>query len=277
MSAGAPLLDYCRALLRIINDCQARGRVGAGRTLEGEPVRLFWLTTAALNDLMIPACGAYDPIAGRYAVRVPAAEGVRVVSLKSILAKNVEAVGRRAAAGTCCGACGAVDATEVCGACKRIRYCNTDCQRTHWRGSHKAACAAMRAAGVEVVLRRPRFRESSLDGRDFDLTNPAGTRRVRLWDDSALARLSGTASALKVSPNLGDDAADILVYDEKREFVALVSASDPAHTILLEKVKSAPRSGGTKAYFMAMFRPASGDSHVEVAIITTPLEPQAWT
>lgn len=272
MSAGSSI-ESCRALVGIINDCQARGRVGARHTLEGEPVRLFGLKTAALNDLVIPACGAYDPIAGRYAVRVPdagAAGGTRVVA---ILAKNVEAVGRRAAAGICCGACGAADATAVCGACKRVRYCNADCQRAHWRGSHKAACKAMRGESVEVILRRPRLRPFG----EISLTNPAGTRRVLLWDDTVLARLSGEASVLKVSPRIDDDAADILVYDEKREFAALVPFSDPAHAVLLANVKIAPRSGGTKAYFAATFRPASGDGQVEVVIDIRPLEPQTWT
>jgi len=271
--ASAMPLDSCRALVGIINDCQARGRVGAGCTLEGRPVRLFGLKTAVLNDLVIPKCGTYDPITGRYAVCIPdagTADGARVVA---ILAKNVEAVGRRAAAGTCCGACGAADAARVCGACKRVRYCNADCQRTHWRRVHKAECAAMRAASVEVVLRRPHLRPLG----ELLLTNPTGTRRVRLWDYSAIARLSGTASVPKLSPIIGNDAGDILVYDGNRDFVALVPSSDPAHAFLLEKVKSAPRSGGTKAYFMAMFRPASGDRQVEVAIDTTPLEPQAWT
>ena len=269
----APHLDHSRALLAIINDCQTRGRVGAGRTLEGESVRLFGLKTAAFNDLVIPVCGAYDPKTGRYAVRVPdaaSADGVRSVA---VLAKSVEAVGRRAVAGICCGACGAADAKNICAACKRIRYCNADCQRLHWRASHKAVCSAMRAAAVEVVLQRPHLRPLG----ELILKNPAGVRRVLLWDASALARLSGTASVLKVSPTIGDDEAEILIYDEKREFVAQVPASDPAHAILLAKVKCAPRSGGTKAYFMAMFRPAPGDRQVEVAIDTTPLEPQAWT
>jgi hypothetical protein len=99
---------------------------------------------------------------------------------------------------------------------------------------------------------------------------------VRLWDDAVLARLSGTLSVVKVSPPIACDAADMLVYDEARAFVALVPSTDSAHAILTEKVKSAPRSGGTKAYFMAKIRQAS-DGQMEVAINTTPLEPQMWT
>ena len=272
VSSGAAI-ESLRTILGIINDCQARGRVGAGHTLEGEAVRLFGLKTDALNDLIIPTCGAFDPVSGRYTVRVPdpgAAEGERVVA---ILAKNVEAVGRRALAGICCGSCGAADAARICGACKRIRYCNVDCQRAHWRASHKVACAAMRSTGAEVVLRRPH----KLDVCDIILRNPAGTRRVLLWDDSALARLSGTASVLKASLNIGNDAGDILVYDESREFAANIPATDPAHAALLERVKGASQSGGTKAYFMAMFRPAPGDRTVEVVLNTTALEPQTWT
>jgi hypothetical protein len=269
--ASSVHLEFSRASLGIINDCQARGRVGAGRTLEGAPVRLFGLKTAALNDLIIPACGAFDPFTGRYAVRVPDAGAAGSARVVAVPAKNVEAVGRRAAAGVCCGACGAVGATQVCAACKRVRYCDADCQRAHWRASHKAECAA----GGEVILRKPRSGPLA-HRRELDLTNPKGTRRVRLWDDAALARLSGTLSVVKVSPPIACDAADMLVYDEARAFVALVPSTDSAHAILAEKVKSAPRSGGTKAYFMAKIRQAS-DGQMEVAINTTPLEPQMWT
>lgn len=263
--------DYGRALLAVINDCQARGRVGAGRTLEGETVRLFGLKAAALNDLVVPACGAFDPVSGRYAVCVPGAGPSEEPREVAILAKNVEAVGRRAAAGTCCFACGAPEAAQTCGRCRRAHYCNTECQRAHWCESHKTDCAATIAARTEVIVRRPRC-----VGTRVTLRNAAGVRNVSVWDDASLARLVGTACPVKVSPVIDNTAGDISVYNESREFFTFVAADDPAHAIFLNKVKGAPLCGGTKAYFMAMFR-RGDDGQVEVAIDSEPLPPQSWT
>eukprot|EP00698_Gefionella_okellyi_P005794 TRINITY_DN15246_c0_g1_i1.p1 TRINITY_DN15246_c0_g1~~TRINITY_DN15246_c0_g1_i1.p1 ORF type:complete len:471 (-),score=115.53 TRINITY_DN15246_c0_g1_i1:9-1376(-) len=47
----------------------------------------------------------------------------------------------------CCGApaCGrdAGDSVmQVCGKCKMVKYCNTQCQQNHWRAGHKSYCVA---------------------------------------------------------------------------------------------------------------------------------------
>lgn len=273
--AASANVEYCRANMAVINDCQARGRVGAGRTLEGEEVRLSGLKTAALNGLVIPVCGAFDPVAGRYAISIPGtgpgeAPPPRVVAVP---ARNVEAVGRRAAAGTTCGACGALDAQQVCGSCKSVRYCNIACQREHWRRSHKAVCSTTAKERTVVVLRQP---HPSLVGQATVLRNATGARNVILWDQAALAGLAGRSDVVKVQPVIGNDAGDILVYNQERSFVFNIPAADPAHAVLLDKVKGAAKCGTTKAYFMADFRSA-GEGVVEVAIATAALEPQPWT
>lgn len=270
MSATGTTSDRGRAIMGVINDCQARGRVGAGRTLEGQAVRLFGLKAAFLNGQVDPACGAFDPVAGRYAVRVRRAEPSEEPHTVAILAKNVEAVGRAAAAGLNCDACGAPDALLVCSRCRRVRYCNAVCQRAHWRESHKIACAASIAVRTEVILRRPHRA-----GVRMMLQNATSVCEVHVWDEAAFKVLDGSVCPVKASPVIGDDAGDISVYNESREFFTLVSAADPAHAVLLRKVKGAPLCGGTKAYFMASF--GRGAAGREVAIDAEPLAPQTWT
>ena len=45
----------------------------------------------------------------------------------------------------CCAACGTPKATRrplnICTRCRTVRYCNRDCQMTHWKeGGHKRDC-----------------------------------------------------------------------------------------------------------------------------------------
>ncbi len=42
---------------------------------------------------------------------------------------------------TKCAQCGATrDKMKRCGQCKRVYYCDAECQRAHWRACHKAEC-----------------------------------------------------------------------------------------------------------------------------------------
>lgn len=199
-----------------------------------------------------------------------------------MLAKNVEAVDRRRgdATATCdCAACGAPDATMVCERCRRAWYCSAACQRAHWRGAHKAACAAAVAARVEVVLRRP----ARGAGERVALEDAAGAaaegarpRECVLWDDDALERLMNTVEVVKATLRAGDGAS-VAVINETREFFALVAADElpAAHAALAPRVRSAPRGGGAEAFFSALYR-RGDDGRVEVAIDAAPLELQSW-
>ena len=38
-----------------------------------------------------------------------------------------------------CASCRAKDPTKRCTSCKKVKYCNRECQMAHW-GQHKAVC-----------------------------------------------------------------------------------------------------------------------------------------
>jgi hypothetical protein len=40
-----------------------------------------------------------------------------------------------------CAGCGRGGAALTCGRCRAVRYCDVNCQRTHWRGGHREACS----------------------------------------------------------------------------------------------------------------------------------------
>jgi hypothetical protein len=59
------------------------------------------------------------------------------------------------------GTCAYCDCTEAklrtCGACGSVWYCSTDCQRTHWRKSHRWVCGLLAAPitpGGSVAVHR---------------------------------------------------------------------------------------------------------------------------
>ena len=35
---------------------------------------------------------------------------------------------------------------QLCGGCRAVRYCSTECQRLHWRAGHKQACGGAGSA-----------------------------------------------------------------------------------------------------------------------------------
>ena len=39
-----------------------------------------------------------------------------------------------------CKACGADRATKKCSSCHTVTYCNVECQKVHWKKSHKITC-----------------------------------------------------------------------------------------------------------------------------------------
>ena len=266
----AAYVPYLRACQRAINERQTRGRVGISRTLEDQAVRLFGLKTADLNNI-VASCGAFDCITDRYSVKINSPDGVgRIVSVRS---RNVEAVDRQIIAGTACASCLSSHASLSCSGCHRVRYCNDVCQRKHWKEGHKPICQAARRTRQTVTLQRP----SPKTKCDITcLTNSAGTRMVKNWDISTMEALCGHTAVIKASPVVGDDTASILIYDEARYFFAEVTASDPAHGMILAITKSTPHFGGSKAYFNCMFSRSECGIFIDATIDLKPLFHQSW-
>lgn len=53
-----------------------------------------------------------------------------------------------------CWTCGRQDAKKLCGHCRVLRYCDTECQHRDW-AEHKAQCGTYRAANQEGLLFGP--------------------------------------------------------------------------------------------------------------------------
>lgn len=72
-----------------------------------------------------------------------------------------------------CGGCGAVGAWKArCSACKSVRYCTSECQRSHW-GVHKPLCGTPSGSrlgncgfGCALVAKRPTVLVLSLSDPD---------------------------------------------------------------------------------------------------------------
>lgn len=58
----------------------------------------------------------------------------------------------------CCACCTKPGVTARCGVCKRVYYCNEECQTRDWKSGHKVLCAAETVSGLLGVLEGVTFR-----------------------------------------------------------------------------------------------------------------------
>jgi hypothetical protein len=135
--ASALMLPAPLAFMQLISSASRRGRVGAGRTQEGDAVELSGLSTAEMNG-RTGVCGAFDPIKGRYSVTLESGEQV------AVKADNLGPPGGHAATPlTKCDVCNKSftqrDHIFVCSRCKKACYCSKECQRAEWK-THKQVC-----------------------------------------------------------------------------------------------------------------------------------------
>ena len=105
------LMDAHAGLKELVTQSAARGRTGAGRTLEGSRAVLQGLSRADLNGATV-SVGAYDAEADRYSITLPSSA---VVAIKRI---NVVAESAQAAAVVSAGAlkpprCGICDVRDL--------------------------------------------------------------------------------------------------------------------------------------------------------------------
>ena len=57
-----------------------------------------------------------------------------------------------------CDACkGAFVKVQMCGRCKRVKYCSRACQSKHWKAGHKAQCARWVAEAEAVQTEIDKF------------------------------------------------------------------------------------------------------------------------
>jgi hypothetical protein len=63
------------------------------------------------------------------------------------------------ASGSNCAACGINSASKRCSRCKSVRYCSSNCQRTHWKIAHKQQCSAPTKEGAGMHRRKKRMKK----------------------------------------------------------------------------------------------------------------------
>jgi hypothetical protein len=124
---------------KMIAHCKARGRVGAGATLEGKAVRVIGNEGMAkpLHGMVLETCGPFDPYTSTYTLTPPGGPGGRTVKVPSHCL-----VAAAATKSSCCASCKS-PAKFACSACKLAKYCSADCQKAHW-SRHKVECRAAR-------------------------------------------------------------------------------------------------------------------------------------
>jgi hypothetical protein len=131
--ASALMLPAPLAFMQLISSASRRGRVGAGRTQEGDAVELQGLSTAGMNG-RAGACGAFDPFKGRYMVTLAGGEQV------AVKADNVGPPGGHASTPLSkCDVCSKRGMLLACSSCKVACYCSKECQLADWK-THKRVC-----------------------------------------------------------------------------------------------------------------------------------------
>ena len=60
-------------------------------------------------------------------------------------------VDRSSSGAASCAACGASGAKNLCGGCRKVSFCNAECQRAAWKG-HKASCREASEARLRAEL-----------------------------------------------------------------------------------------------------------------------------
>lgn len=102
------LMDAHSGLKELVTQSAARGRLGAGRTLEGARAVLQGLVSVKELNGAAVVVGAYDAEADRYSVTLPSAEVKAVKRVNVVAAAEAQALA--AAAGPLepplCGICG---------------------------------------------------------------------------------------------------------------------------------------------------------------------------
>ena len=151
LTLSDPLQPEMRRLMALQT---ARGRGGAGRTLEGARVALFGLGKAEMNSREGLA-GAFDPYDGRYTITLyessdasgsgdggessstPTGATVRVKAENVMEAQRWRTEQKKKRMGPeaeVCDVCGASPAT-LCSGCQRARYCG--CVADHYDNHHE--------------------------------------------------------------------------------------------------------------------------------------------
>ncbi|KAJ7641530.1 hypothetical protein FB45DRAFT_825812 [Roridomyces roridus] len=191
-----------------------------------------------------------------------------------------------------CSVCGA-PASQQCSRCRAVKYCDAGelsftskfCQQEDWKSTHRPICNSVQNAKWTSItfLRadqpRPGMYGVRMNRLDIVQHDDDICQRPETFDSSKLlpplVNTHGTAPfTVKVQVSL-DGTEEILVYDEKRTFEALLLRSespDPTKFDELARVVRSKSSSGAKMFLYAI---RTGDWKMDVCLDSFPLH-QEW-
>ena len=120
-------------------------------------ILLCVLAVFVILIFLLLSCSAasYKPVDDRYVVKLdsPASADEPEVA---VLASNLTPVGvKRVKDVRACANCAAVEPEAgtfpKCDSCKCTWYCGAECQRVHWKATHKRECKEIQARGTLVI------------------------------------------------------------------------------------------------------------------------------
>ena len=88
-----------------------------------------------------------------------------------------------------CSACSKFDARVKCSRCKVCYYCDSNCQRIHWKGGHKKVCIQNTVEGAQLIDKMSNDMQQLLNPlRTSDNLKLLETMAGRVKELSALTR-----------------------------------------------------------------------------------------
>ncbi|KAF9219875.1 ankyrin [Gyrodon lividus] len=150
---------------------------------------------------------------------------------------------------------------KQCARCHTIRYCSTECQRTHWK-MHKPRCNPFTA--LTTVTLKPNYRDfpetisrADFTRQAFGLSNPntrpfkpGASKNVDFENKSMVIKVQVPVDLFNNPVN--SSPGGLLIYNKKRDFVC--TADRTSNPVAYDAVVQAVRArgvGGAKAYFAA--------------------------
>ncbi|KAI0738892.1 ankyrin [Daedaleopsis nitida] len=170
--------------------------------------------------------------------------------------------------GKACGACGRTDVSlKFCAVCHAVRYCSRECQREHWRKTHKTECIAFDDESTIKVI--PFYEDIGRVMNTADVARklfgypvePQPSRnsksmqvpKVDLGEiKKVILKVQLAIDAHTGAPLREELAGDMMVFDKKRSIVCRLRRQDAAKEYdILAKTIRTKGVGGAKAYFPA--------------------------
>ena len=246
--AAACMMPAPHAFMELVSSASRRGRMGVGRTQEGDEVTLVGLKAEAMNG-RAALCGSFDAIKGRYTVTLAATAGSGSdASAGKVFAVKPENVGKVGGAAvtpfTACSACGKSKgkgegeggALLQCSRCKDACYCSVECQRADWKVHKKGCKEAAAVGGVGTVFLR------AVSGRGPIVLSGhggggggGGPQAKKQWDLSTFRGKEVIKVQQSIASPLGGPQLPLLLYSESKAFAAYVGKDEqPAHAKLLQ-------------------------------------------